>query len=202
MPARTLANPAPVAAALIVPIGQYAGAVAPDHEVLRRGVAEPLTEGAFRGWVLAHGPLDPIVAARIAWTHTELVRYAELAGLGDASEQVTDLLRRHLLAEVPCFGSAAVDFARRHRAVPLMLGLGNTADEPGQFALGYVGEAMVYVDAEAYEVWLWSAVEQSLWSACEAASPDGDAGRVLTGFLAGLHRLTSASALYLDVVAR
>lgn len=200
---------------MILPIGQYAGATGDGaHEVRRGGVTERLNALSFAAWGLGHGPVDPVLAAGVVWTRNELVRYAGLAGLLDPAELVAGLVKRELLVEAPTTGSRALGFARRHRAVPLAIGLGNTPDAPAEYAIGHFDQALVSVDELRYEVWCWSTVYDTLWQVCQARSgavPDGEAAtpagagrepaQILAHFLAGVHQLVSTNALYLDVVA-
>jgi hypothetical protein len=74
---------------MIFPIGQYLGAAADGaHEVQRGGATERLDGTSFAAWGLAHGPIDPVLAASTPWTREELVRYAGLAGLPEPADQV------------------------------------------------------------------------------------------------------------------
>jgi hypothetical protein len=192
---------------MIFPIGQYLGATAGGaHEVSRGGVTERLDGVSFAAWGLAHGPIDPVLAAGTPWTRAELVRYTGLAGLPDAAERVDRLVDRGLLSEAPAAGPAAHAFARAHRAVPLAVGLGNTAGEPARFTIGFFDRVLLQVDALRYEVWCWSSVYETLWQVCEARSAEAGAelrepAQILDHFLAGVHLMASTNALYLDVAA-
>jgi hypothetical protein len=187
---------------MIYPIGRYEGATGDGtHEVRRGGAAERLDATQFAAWGLAHGPIDPVLAAGMRWTRKELVHYAGLAGLADAAEIVTGLLARGLLADAPPAGTRAVAFARAHRAVPLALGLGNRPEAPTRFTIGFHDQPLIETDERRYEVWCWSTVYKTLWQVCEMRSQDGDPAEVLSHFLTGVHQLAAANALYLDVVA-
>ena len=202
---------------LIFPIGQYVGAFArvgrPDersHHVCRGGQIVELTDESFALWGLAHGPLDPIIASSTPWTRPELGQYASRAGIAEPARLVADLAERGLLAETPREGPAAQAFAGRHRAVPTMLGLGNTAEDPELFTIGFFESDVLGVGEGLYELWAWSGADGNLWQVCESAArlahaaddPDPqttDPGRVLADFLASAHALLSASAMYLDL---
>lgn len=194
---------------LVFPIGQYLGGAEPDdtagHYVYRGGTAEHLDTAGLTAWTLAHGPLDPILAAGVRWTRDQLVRYAGYAGLDEPAKVVADLVARELLAETPDAGPAAQAFAREHRAVPLMLGLGNSGEEPHRFTIGFIGRGVVDVDETVYELWAWSATAGTLWDVCRThaerrLSTVAGAGPadVLGHLLVNLHDLMSAHTLYLD----
>lgn len=190
---------------MIFPIGRYAGATGDGaHEVRRGGVTERLTAMTYAAWGLAHGPVDPVLAAAVPWTRAELVRYAGLAGLDQPAEVVAGLVERGLLTEAPATGPGAVTFARAHRAVPLAVGLGNRPEEPSRYAIGLADRLLVEVDEPRYEVWCWSTVYETLWQVCQARATDargGDPAAILAHFLAGTHELASANALYLEVAS-
>jgi hypothetical protein len=185
---------------MILPIGQYLGATADGaHEVRRGGATARLDGTSFAAWGLAHGPIDPVLAAGTPWTREELVRYAGLAGLPAPADQVDRLVGRGLLTEAPATGPAARAFAHGHRAVPLAIGLGNHPDQPARFTIGFFGRALMHVDALRYEIWCWSSVYRTLWQVCEARA--GDPASALSHFLAGVHAMVSTNSLYLDVAA-
>ena len=195
-------------AGMILPIGQYAGATGDGAHRVRRGAGtECLDPTSFAAWGLAHGPVDPVLAATGPWTRAELEQYAGRAGLLEPARLVAGLLARGLLAETPATGPAAVGFAEAHRVVPLAVGLGNTAEQPAVFTVGFFDRALVQLDEQRYEVWSWSAGYDSLWQVCQARAVapvgDGDPAGLLGHFLTGVHQLAAANALYLDqVVAR
>jgi len=182
------------------PIGRYTGRDGAEHEITLAGRTVRLPAEHFSVWAFAHGPVDPVLARNASWDRTALEWYARLARV-DAPPLITELAGSGLLAGAPVTGPGAVGFARRHRAVPLMLGLGNTAGEPERFRLGFFGEDLIDVDAHTYDVWSWSAVEPDLWAACDASTdPDaGNAAWILGGFLRDLHRLLSVNAVHLDL---
>jgi hypothetical protein len=185
---------------LIVPLGRFAGADHRAHRVDTDHAVENLSEASFVVWSLARGPLDPILAASVPWTREELTRYAELAGVPDPADLVTDLVTRRLLAETPRRGETATRFARSHRAVPLMFGLGNIPHRPETFTLGYFDREFVMVTETVFEVWANCGFAGSLWHACLRCTPDRPA-QALARFLDDLHRLLAADALYLAPVA-
>lgn len=189
---------------MIFPIGRYLGTAGEAHQVRRGETTERLDPAGFAAWGLGHGPVDPVLAAGVSWTRQELVRYAGLAGLAGPDRLVAGLVERGLLVEAPATGPGAEAFARGHRVVPIAVGLGNLADRPAEFSIGWYGRPLLQVDELRYEVWGWSGGYDTLWRVCQAragAAParSGPAG-VLSHFLAGVHRLVSANALYLDPV--
>jgi hypothetical protein len=189
---------------MILPLGRYLG-VADDgsHEVERGGVAERLDGLSFAVWGLAHGPIDPVIAAGTEWTREELVGYAGLAGVPEPAEQVDRLAARGLVVDVSP-GAEASGFASGHRVVPLAVGLGNHPEEPDRFTIGLFDRPLIQVDEPRYEVWSWSSAYDTLWQVCEARAAmagEQDPAELLAHFLAGAHQMASANALYLDVAA-
>jgi hypothetical protein len=205
---------------LIFPIGQYVGAfTAADrpgersHHICGDGRVAELTEESFAVWAMAHGPLDPIIASSAAWTRRELEQYAGRAGVAGTARLIEDLAGRGLLAETPLQGPAARAFADGHRAVPTMLGLGNTAEDPERFTIGFFDSDVLEVGEGLYELWAWSGADGNLWRVCETHArlarvaddidPEAtDPSRVLALLLAGTHALLSAGAMYLDRAAQ
>jgi hypothetical protein len=84
-----------------------------------------------------------------------------------------------------------VAFAEAHRLEPLLVGLGNSAEYPDTYAVGLPGNPPVaMLDSGSYELWQWAAVAPSLWQACEVRAKVG----------AGLGDPTSAADLLDDVL--
>lgn len=191
--------PEAIAQTLVIPLGRFAGADHHAHRVDTDHAVEHLSVESFTVWRLAHGPLDPILAASVPWTRTELTRYAELAGVPDAADLVTDLVTRRLLTETSDTGAAARRFAHDHRAVPLMFGLGNRPDLPRVFAIGYFNQEHVVVTEAVFDVWAHCGAAADLWQACLHSAPDRP-DQALGRFLDDLHRLLTADAVYLTAV--
>ncbi len=73
------------------------------------------------------------------------------------AEQVLEgLIKDYLLVETTPGTDSAVDFARRHRLMPLMLGLGNTSEEPRLYSVGMVGMPVVSMSSMAYDLYEWA----------------------------------------------
>lgn len=205
------------AAPLVVPIGHCAGAYydvagpaqAWEHTFQVRVGPDivALTDQQFAVWGLAHGTPDR--PADLAWDRTALLAAAERGGLPDAAAVLDFLLADHLVAEVAPGTEAAVDFARRYRLVPLLLGLGNTADEPGLYSVGLIGQPLVSMSSTAYDLYQWAHLDPDLWVACEGAAATAvrvgideptatDPHRLLDALLVSLHTLLGPNAVYLD----
>lgn len=116
------------------------------------------------------------------------------------------LLTRHLLAPV----TDQVEFAAKHRLLPLVLGLGNTPEEPYLFAAGLLYRPLVAMTSPLYDLWQWAHLSPDLWSACqEAAAVAEQAGatspeqtdplRVLAGALETAPQLLAAKVACFDV---
>ena len=162
---------------LIFPIGHRV-----DQRRVRRGATvHELTEQQLGTWVGAYGSPD-------AAPDTELI------GMG-------------LLAEVTPGTDEALGFARTHRLVPLMLGLGNAVDDPSMFEIGFRGQAFVQVNPTIYDLWHWSAMDDTLWATCQSAADvasrstgvDTDPGALLDTLLGSLHLLLARNAACLDI---
>lgn len=162
-----------------------------------------LDDSRFAVWALAHGTPDK--PADRAWDRAAVVEAAQRAGLPEAAATVEVLLAEHLLTEV----TEAVDFARRYRLVPLMLGLGNSPEEPGLYSVGLIGQPIVTMSSTAYDLYQWAHLDPDLWVACEGAAetarrvgiedPEAtDPHRLLDGLLTNLHTLLAPNAVYLD----
>lgn len=170
----------------------------------------PLSHEQFAIWGLAHGTSDR--PADEAWGAAEVVAAGFEAGLPDAERVLNELLVENVLVQATDGTDSAVDFARRHRLLPLMLGLGNTADEPRVYAAGLIGEPIVLMSSMIYDLFQWAHMDPDLWSACVGAAEtarrvdvvDADAKdphRLLDVLLASLHTLLSPNAVCLDARA-
>lgn len=137
-------------------------------------------------------------------------RFARKARVGNAREIMDGLLANELVVEVTPGTPQAREFSLRHQLHPLMLGLGNSPQKPWLYAIGFHNHPMLTVRRGVYSLWEWAHRDDNLWEACETfAEVEKEAGgiapeltdpqRVLTGLLAQLHRLTSSTAVYLDV---
>lgn len=201
---------------LIFPVGHYMGAFHPaqgatvKYHRVRLGDRSMRLESADEAaiWALAHGV--PEVVGEATWTRRRLVRLAAEGGMSTAPRLVEELLADGLLAEVPLTGPEAVRFAQRHQLQPLMIGIGNSVDNPLRFRLGFAGVPTMEVGRTLYEFWQWGHLFD-LWQACGvfadvareglADDPDeADPARILTRLLSSLHVLLSQNAAYLDEV--
>lgn len=196
---------------LVFPVGHYVGERHPEGvQVLRVGVAHhPLTPDQFGVWVLAHGaPADggPV------WTTDDLLRLAGETELPDAAAHLEALTAKGLVAVVPTGGGPeAAAFVENYRLAPLLVGLGNTEDDPDSYALGFplLDEPVAMVPAGSYELWQWGHVAPSLWHTCEVRAkvaadlnePSGSE-EVLGGLLDDLRPLLVNSCAYLDLARR
>jgi hypothetical protein len=195
---------------LVFPVGHYVGERHPEGvQVVRVGVEHrPLTADQFGVWVLAHGAS----ADGTAWTTDDLLGVAEETELADAGRHLGELAAQGLLALVPAGGGpGAVAFAETHRLAPLLVGLGNTEEDPDRYALGFplLDEPVAVVSEGSYELWQWGHVAPSVWHTCEvrakvAADLHEPAAmeEVLDGLLADLRPLLVNSCAYLDLARR
>jgi hypothetical protein len=187
---------------MMLPVGHYTGAEhPPGYRTVRIGrtrVSFP-DDGPFLVWAAAHRPPGDLAAP---WGRAEIAAASRVA---DPDPLIDRLQRDGLLVEV----SDPEAFARAHKAVPILIALGNTAEEPDRYGIGLFGlDPVITVPARVFEVWQWGTVGTSLWTVCEAFATASTRvtgtpvtpGEVLTGFVAALPALVGSNALYLDVV--
>jgi hypothetical protein len=203
------------AEALIVPIGHYVGAHVPrddtesEFHVVRIGweMYELEDAGQFALWALGHGLPEPGDDGTAPWTRSALVGATRASGIPNVGDALADLLARDLLIEVTPGTAEAVEFARVCRTRSLLVGLGNTLEDPLHYAIGASENTpVVRVSSFAYELWKWGHACDSLWQACHifaaAGEPDdpeeSDPERVLTRCLAAIQVLLASGAIYLD----
>jgi hypothetical protein len=200
----------PAAVPLIFPIGHPVGAryqsgqLVAAQQVRLGGKFHDLTDQQAEVWQLAHG-VPAEIDRQVPWQRGSVEE--RIPGAGPVIDQLTGL---GLLAEATPGTAQAEDFAKTHRLVPLMLGLGNSADDPDTFGIGFLSQPALQVSHPIYDVWQWSTMDDSLWNTCEnatdvarrAGSTDPEAtetARLLTGIVGSLHALLSSSAAYLDI---
>lgn len=201
-------------AALLFPIGHCIGAyydlpASNDHFTQVRVGADVnrLTDEQFAIWGLAHGTPDR--PPDQPWNRQAVLTAARRAGIGGAEQVLESLMADHMLVETTPGTDSAVDFARRHRLIPLMLGLGNTAEEPWIYSVGLLGMPIVQLSATAYDLYKWAHLDANLWLACEGAAATAvrvgiddpkatDPLQTLNALLATLHVILSPNAVYLD----
>ncbi len=182
---------------LVVPLGQFlgthhlAGTHARNVRVGTRVI--PLDDPHFGVWALLHG-LPDRVGGR-PWTRAAVAETAGTAA-GTAVDRLIDgLVADGLATEVdPADGVA---FARAHRMGHRMLGLGNTAERPGLFAIGLFDRPMVHVTRDVYDLWDACQLAGSLWEACRAVAPDRPE-ELADDFLGTLHHLLAMSLVYVE----
>jgi hypothetical protein len=206
------------APALLFPVGHYLGV----HHRLSQPAAvrhvrcgatfHDLNEDQFAVWVAAHGTPEAI-EENVAWHRESVPAHPRVAGLTHVSALIDQLLGMGLLVEVVPGTDQAIEFAKSHRLVPLMLGLGNSGNRPDVFGIGFLHQPVLEVSFGIYDLWQWSTMDDSLWATCENAADvaqragSGDAAstdpvRHLSGFLPSLHSLLLPNAAYLDTSFR
>lgn len=201
-------------AALLFPIGHCIGAyydlpVSNDHYYQVRVGPDVvrLDEEQFAIWGLAHGAPDRPMDQ--PWNRKAVLTAARRASIAWAEKVLDSLVEDRLLFETEPGTDSAVDFARRHRLIPLMLGLGNSAEEPRQYSVGMIDLPVVSMSAMAYDLYEWAHMDANLWLACEGAAATAvrvgiedrvatDPLRMLDALLSTLHTLLAPNAAYLD----
>jgi len=192
----------------VYPIGQLIRVRAADDEFHVRVGAQlqrlPSTD--FSVWAMAHGPADHVPRP---WTVDELAAQARTVGLPDAPERLSRLAEAGLVALAAPGTESALDLARRVRMVPLVQGLGNSAETPDAYSVGLPGRPLAVLSAAAYDLFEWATMETSLWRACEGAAATAarvgiedpqasDPAALLSSLLGDLHRLLTPNAVCLD----
>ena len=201
-------------APLIFSIGHYLGALVGSaeegdrvHQVRRGADIEELPEERFLVWAVAQGSADE--KHDMPWTRAAVEEFAAKTGVADPATVLDGLLADGLAAQTSP-GAAAREFALTHQLHPLMLGLGNTSEEPWLYGIGFGNQPVLKVTRAVYGMWEWAHRDLNLWHACESfAEVERDSGgadpeltdpqQVLDGLLDGLHNLTATTAGYLDV---
>lgn len=181
---------------VVIPLGQFFGTrhVGDAHARNIRVGADviPLDDPHFGAWALAHG-LPAEVADR-PWTRE---------AVSDAAGRTIDTLLDGLIADgVAAEYVPATDgprFARTHRMGHRMVGLGNTAERPDEFAIGLFDRPMVHVPRDLYDLWDAGQLALTLWEACAAVAPDRP-DELATTLLANLHRLLAMSVVYVEPI--
>lgn len=200
----------------VFPVGHYDGPQYPKaggpprYHSLRIGrlFVNLSTHDALAVWTAAHRPTD---AADEPWTRGRVTEVArQRLGAGDPEAAIDELLKSGVLVEVAPATPDAVGFARHHRVIPLMVGLGNTPEALDTFGLGLLGlPPVVQVPGLVYDILRWGPFAPTLWEVCreyadaqaEAGVTDPrerDAGTVLDVFLGSLHTLLGPNAVYID----
>jgi hypothetical protein len=200
---------------LIFPIGHYVGAQYRIEEPstlrqVRRGATfHDLSADQFAVWAAAHATLEAVENA-VPWRRHSIETHPQVNAVADAGGVIEELLGLGLLVEVTPGTDQAHDFARSHRLVPLMLGLGNDPDDLNMFGIGFLHQPVLSVSHAIYDLWQWSAMDDSLWATCQnaadvarragATDPEFiDPGTLATGLVGSLHVLLLANAAYLDI---
>lgn len=203
---------------LVFPVGHYMGPFYPtrngpaQHHIVRVGWDTPKLpdEEHVDIWALAHGL--PARAFTVRWTRRAIIEAADEAGMPDASAILDNLADLGLIAEVTPGTEQAREFARAYRLKSLLMGLGNTPDDPVLDGIGLAGMAPIAkVRPRIYEVWEWAHLWPTIWQACEGLAwvaqqsqdphpPASDPEQVLDLVLEAMRTLISRSAMYLDVV--
>ena len=204
-------------AVAVFPVGHYGGSFPLDtvtplrcHEVRRGQDVLELTEEQYTVWSAAHG--WPDAASRRPWTAQRVVEAASGRGVADPGRVLAQLLAEGLLAQVAPGHVAERDFARGHRLLPLMLGLGNSPVEPGLYTIGLFGRPVVRVTRPIFALWEWAHLDANLWEACQTfahlervsggTDPETtDPMFVLHDLLGTLHLLLAANAACVDVAS-
>jgi len=202
---------------LVFPVGHYMGPFHPSrngppkHHIVRVGWETPKLpdESYVDIWALAHGLADRVEGVR--WTRQAILLAAEDAEVSDAETILDSLADLGLIAEVSPGTEQAREFAESYRLQSLLIGLGNSPDDPVLDGIGLVGiPPIVKVRPRIFEIWQWAHLWPSLWAACEglafvaaqgnASNPETtDPEKVLDLVLEAMRTLISRHAAYLDV---
>src|SRR5436309_9214960 len=157
---------------LVFPIGQHGGGFRPRASgdwrfTVRRGAEVlTLTGDQHLAWLAAHGSTKRV--AETVWTRPAVLALAGEFGLADPAATYTQLVDWGLVAEAPPEGTDAVAFAAGHQMVPLTYGLGNSADQPDWYGLGFPPKPWVSVPFPVWWLWQEGHLEASLWDACQS----------------------------------
>lgn len=188
-------------AALLFPVGHLLGSDYDEETgtVLQRVRVGPdviyLNGPRYTIWALAHGGGER--GSDQPWNRAAVLQAAE--GLPDPAATVDALLADGLLAAVGPDAGAAETFAREHRLVPLMLGLGNLPDAPEVYQIGLPGQPVLQVSAAVFDLYRWAQQETDLWSASQRTGARfGDPTALINALVAVLHTLVAPGSACLD----
>lgn len=201
--------------ALIFPLGHYLGGSRsdarsePDFYVVRIGWRTLKLHGdqQLTVWALAHGLSLGEADDLPAWTRGAVEGAARSGGIARPSDTVRELLDQELLVAVDPDSPEVINFARACRARSLLVGQGNTPQDPLRYGVSpSEAIASVQVDSFTYELWKWAHACDNLWHACQilaaAGDPDDpdqvDPDRVLDRCLRSIQTLLAIGAAYLD----
>ncbi|MBA3278465.1 MAG: hypothetical protein H0U22_07065 [Geodermatophilaceae bacterium] len=147
----------------------------------------------------------------VRWTRQAIIDAADLVGMPDAAAILDSLADLGLIAEVIPGTAQAREFAGFYRLQSLLIGLGNSPEDPVLDGIGLAGmPPVVKVRPRVFEIWEWAHLWPSVWSACEglawvAGEADGthsdqaDPVKVLDVMFEAMRTLISRNAAYLDV---
>ncbi|WP_410655606.1 trypsin-like peptidase domain-containing protein [Amycolatopsis sp. lyj-112] len=207
---------------LVIPVGHFAGpmytapgAAAPESfEIRFRDGVFSLSAGEYAVWATSHG--DPNLVSRIPTTRAVAEYASKQAGVLEPAIVSGQLLDDGLLVEIGLTAESTREFARNHRVVPLALGLGNSARNPAEFAIGLPNAARVSVGYDVYHLWLFSHRAPTLWDAITAIAQEAaesndeeqderarlvdDPDALLAGLVRALQVLISTSCVFIDRV--
>lgn len=206
-------------APVVFPIGHYMGPFHPSrnaparHHIVRVGWETPKLpdEAHVDIWALAHGL--PARVDTVRWTRAAIIEAAQDAGMADAEATLDSLADLGLIAEVTPGTEQARTFATSYRLQSLMIGLGNSPQDPVLDGIGFAGlPPVVKVRPRVFEIWQWAHLWPTVWAACEGlawvageaaeSSPEAaDPEKVLDVVLDAIRTLISRNAAYLDVAA-
>lgn len=175
----------------VFPIGHYVGERHPEglHHVRVGQSHQAMTTDEFGVWVLSHQNSPQ-------WTVEDVLTLAAQAELPNAQASVDRLLTVGALVEV----KDEVAFAQSYRLESLLVGLGNTEEDPDTYRVGLPGQDPAVLAADSYELWQWAALAPTLWHTCEirAKLSSHSATDEVRTVLRDLRPLLANSCAYLD----
>ncbi|HEX6359402.1 hypothetical protein [Actinophytocola sp.] len=177
----------------VLPVGHYLGERYPEglHYVRVGRDHQTMTDDEFGVWVLFHQD-NPRVDVEA------VLKLAAQADLPDAETAMERLLSAGALVKV----TDEVAFAKAYRLRTLLVGLGNTPEDPDTYYVGLPGHEPAQLGAGSYELWQWSALTPSLWHTCEIRAKVANAelapADVVPELLADLRPLLANNCGYLD----
>lgn len=208
---------------VIVPVGfvmgpEFGAEGEPDrdpqyYEVHFGGEPQNLTVEEFAAWVAAF--VDPPRHAELQVDRKSLEEFLRaddgIAGiLADPGPIVAGLIERGLLVEYDPVQDSLRQLFGGLRLYPQGQGLGSTADDPGQYRIGFAGQPIASVSSNVYQIWSFAMTHRNLWEACanlaaaaQHPPPDLEPVDVDTDAIArevgsAIPMLVSAGAAFLD----
>lgn len=197
---------------VLLPVGRdagprYDGAPVPTYRVLLGDQSHALSETEYAVWRLAHGVPDHVGL----WKPSDTIEAAGAQGIRDAVAVIDKLAALNLLHEMRVMSEDALNFAVAYRPVPLVYGMTTRVDATERYGVATRDRVLAQTNGLVYQIFVWAALFDDLWSNCERLSRQAAAGVIALDdnwsapemiaelFLTECHGLLAVQALCFDL---